>query len=330
MFASLQHPAMRHCVQAAVFYLATAIPCIASAQVARMEVHPFQSMTLTDQEFLTGRKDGKPVMLAGELRLPRPGTERLPLVILVHGSGGVSGYVTDWEQDLLAIGVATFVLDSFAGRGIVSVINDQAQLGRLAMILDAYRALELLERHPRIDPSKIAIMGFSRGGQAALYSSLKRFQRMHGPASGREFAGYVALYPPCGTSYLHDDDVSANPIRLFHGTADNYVPITSCRGYVARLKAKGADVSLTEYEGAHHVFDWQALKKPVILPKAQTTRQCQLEEAQDGRILNAKSKQPFTYSDPCVEYGPTIAYDEKASAEVRRAVKEFVTSALKP
>jgi hypothetical protein len=58
------------------------------AQVARMEIHSFQAMTLTDQEFLIGRKEGKPVTFAGELRLPRPGIDRLPAVVLLLGSHG--------------------------------------------------------------------------------------------------------------------------------------------------------------------------------------------------------------------------------------------------
>ncbi len=91
------------------------------------------------------------------------------------------------------MGLATFVLDAFTGRGIVQTSTDQASLGRLAMTYDAYRALEVLEKHSRIDPQRIAVMGFSRGGQAALYSSVKRFQKMHGPALGRDFAAYIPL-----------------------------------------------------------------------------------------------------------------------------------------
>ena len=41
----------------------------------------------------------------------------MPLVILLHASGGIAGFVTDWETDLNAIGVATFVVDGFSGRG---------------------------------------------------------------------------------------------------------------------------------------------------------------------------------------------------------------------
>jgi dipeptidyl aminopeptidase/acylaminoacyl peptidase len=134
------------------------------AQLARTEIHSFQSVTLTDRQFLLGEKDGKPVTLAGVLRFPRLANDRVPVVILVHGSPGISGYVTDWERELNAMGMATFLIDSFTARGIVSTSNDQSQLGRLAMIVDAYRALELLSKHPRIDPARIAIMGFSRGG----------------------------------------------------------------------------------------------------------------------------------------------------------------------
>src|SRR5512136_1938646 len=102
-----------------------------NSYVARMEIITFQSTTLTDQEILSGKKEGKPVTLAGELRLPLSASARLPAVILLHGSGGISGYVTDWEMDLNSMGVATFVIDCFKGRGIVDTNNDQSQLGRL-------------------------------------------------------------------------------------------------------------------------------------------------------------------------------------------------------
>ncbi len=304
-------------------------PGVGRVEVARTEISSFQSVTLTDKQFLMGEEDVKPVTLAGELRLPTPGYEQLPVFILLHGSGGINGYVTDWEQDLNAMGVATFVIDSFTGRGIYNTIFDQSQLGQLAMIVDAYRALALLAKHPRVDPARIAVMGFSKGGQAALYSSLKRFQRMHGPTN-LEFAAYILFYPVCSTTYRDDEDVSDKPIRIFHGAADDWVPVAPCRAYVERLKAKGKDVQLTEYTGAFHMFDWKALTTPVKFEKAASLRQCQLAEAEDGIIINANTKEPFTRADPCVQYGVTLAYNEKAANESRKAVKEFVTTTLKP
>jgi len=301
---------------------------VAAAQIARVEVYPIHSVTMSDQDFLNGRKDGKPVLLAGALRIPRPGTEKLPAVVLLHGSGGVGTNVVDWENEFNAMGVATFVLDAFTGRGLVSTSTNQGSLGRLAMTYDAYRALEVLEKHSRIDPQRIAVMGFSRGGQAALYSSVKRFQKMHGPASGRDFAAYIPFYASCGTTFVANDEVSPSPIRMFHGAADNYVPVAPCRGYVERLKVKGANVTLTEYAGAHHVFDGRAFKTPVVAAKSQSTRGCELAEAKGGVVVSVKTRQPFSYADPCVQLGPTIAYDEKAHAESLKAVKELVSATL--
>jgi len=300
-----------------------------NSYVARMEIITFQTKTLTDQEILSGKKEGKPVTLAGELRLPLSASTRLPAVILLHGSGGISGYVTDWEMDLNSMGVATFVIDCFKGRGIVDTNSDQSQLGRLSMIVDAYHALDVLAKHTRIDPDRIALMGFSRGGQATLYSSMKRFQQLYGPTNV-QFAAYIVFYPDCGTTYKSDDEIADRPIRIFHGIADDQNPVAACRAYVERLKGKGKNVQLTEYPDAAHVFDWQAHKKPVKKEKAQTVRHCELTEAENGVIINAKTKKPFTYADPCVEYGPTNFYNEKASIEARKAVREFVTITLKP
>ncbi|MEX3927180.1 dienelactone hydrolase family protein [Paraburkholderia sp. BR10936] len=294
-----------------------------------MEVIPIPSVTLTDQEFLSGREDGKPVTVAGELRLPRNGADRLPLVILLHASGGIGSSITDWEEYFLSLGVATFVIDSFSGRGIVNTINDQAQLGRLAQTEDAYRAIATLSKHPRIDPNRIMLMGFSRGGQNALYASLSRFQKMHAQP-GTQFAAFVAFYPDCTSTYLEDEDVVGKPVRIFQGTADNYNPVAPCRAYVERLRTKLHDVQLTEYAGASHFFDARALRQPQQLSQAQTTRNCRTVEVENGLLVDTTTKQPFSYSDACIERGTTIAYDENAAASAKEAVGGIVRAVLKP
>lgn len=302
------------------------------AQAMRIEFHPLPSTTLTDRQVLTGdREGGQTVTLAGALSLPRLGNERLPAVVILNNSGGISGNVDQWARRFNEIGMATFIVDSFTGRGIVSTIGDQDQLGRLAMTVDAFRAFELLERHPRIDPDRIALMGFSRGGQAALYAGLKRLHRWWGPTSGREFAGIIGFYANCGTDYRNDTDVTDRPIRLFHGSADDYVPVAPCRTYVERLRAAGKDVALAEYPGAFHVFDWPALATPVLMARAQTTRHCRLEEAPDGTIIDSETRQPFTNAgDPCVERGATVAYAADALDRSIPAVLDFVRAILKP
>jgi dienelactone hydrolase len=310
-------------VGAALAVLVSAPP--ASYAQLRLEMRVVQSETLSTSQFLNGNAQGRPVALAGELRVPRPGTEKFPAVILIHGSGGIGAPYARWVDELNSAGIATFLVDSFSGRGIVNTITDQSQLDTLAMMVDAYRALALVAQHPRIDAGRIAVMGFSKGAVAAVYSSNERFRKMYGP-SNVEFAAHIGMYTPCYTTYRDDDKVSSKPIRLFHGQADDWVPIQPCRDYVERLRRAGADVALTEYPGANHSYDAIALKAPMKFPLAQTARNCLLAEGEAGQVLNSKTSAPFTLNDPCMEKGTTVAYDEAATVATVKAVKDLLTA----
>src|SRR6202162_5228841 len=92
--------------------------------IFRTEVYPVKTVTLSTADFLLGKKDGKPAMIAGELRIPKPGTDRLPAVVLVHGSGGVGFNSGMWAGELNKAGFGTFVTDSFTGRGVPHNLND--------------------------------------------------------------------------------------------------------------------------------------------------------------------------------------------------------------
>ena len=296
--------------------------------VARIELQPIQTVTLKIQQILTGETKGTPATLAGELRIPKPGSDRLPAVILIHGSGGVGGNVDAWAREINALGVAAFILDTFSGRGIVSTVNDQSQLDSLAMTIDAYRALSLLAQHPRIDPERIAVMGFSKGAVPAVYSSNERFRKLYNPAKV-SFAAHIGLYTPCNVQYRDDDKVTGAPIRLFHGIADDYVAIAPCRAYVERLKRAGANVVLTEYADAFHAYDSTAFSMPIALPWALTTRNCVLREGDDGHVLNAKTGAIYTLGDPCVEHGPHIGFNQAAYQATVKAVREFLAATFK-
>jgi dienelactone hydrolase len=292
----------------------------------RLEVRPVESITLTTQRFLTGDKSSKSaVLLAGELRIPKPGTDKLSAVVLIPGCSGINSAHDRWIQEINSIGVTTFVLDSLSGRGLVNTCIDQPQLDSLAMMVDAYRALGSLAQHPRIDPNRIAILGFSKGAVAAIYSSTQRFQQMHGP-SDVQFAAHVGLYTPCDITYRDDNKTTGKPIRLFHGTADDWVAIEPCRKYAERLRSAGGDISLTEYSGAHHAYDYFYLKEPVKVLQAPTIRNCLLAEGNNGAILNSNSGGLWDWNDSCVERGTTVASNEEATRATTKAVKEFLTT----
>lgn len=296
----------------------------------RVEIHPFDSLTLTDRQFLTGTSEGaKPVTVAGLLRVAKAGTERLPTVILMHGSGGLGGNIEFWQRALAARGISTFAIDGFTGRGLTSVNTDQSLLARTNLILDIYRALGVLAWHPRVDPARIAVMGFSRGGQAALYASLKRFDAAWN-RSGVTPALYLPVYPDCSIRFRDDTAVVDRPIRMFGGSGDDYNPAATCAAYAERLKAAGADVDLTVYPGAQHVFDNPTgPSQPVVAKGAQTVRACAIREAADGALVEGANAAPFTYADPCVQRDPHIGSDAAARAAALSRVSEALDTAFR-
>jgi dienelactone hydrolase len=326
----------RFVVTAAIFFTGILLSCLeTNAQsvprevAARTEIYPIPSLTISDQQFLTGDANGKQVTVAGEFRIAQ-GTGKLPVVVLMHGSSGVGAGMDPWVRHLNAMGISTFVIDGFSGRGLTAVGPNQALLGRLNFIVDIYHSLEILAKHPRVDPDRIALMGFSRGGQATLYASLDRFNKLWNK-SGVQFAAYIPFYPDCSTTYATDTEIAARPIRIFHGTPDDYNPVASCKAYLARLKEAKRDVVLTEYPDSQHGFDSGLLGVNTIAvsTNAQTARNCHLREGEGGVLMNADTKAPFSYKDACIELNPHVGGNPITAAEARKAVSDFLLTLFK-
>lgn len=197
----------------------------------------------------------------GELLLPpnAPSEAKLPAVVLVHGSGGVyPEEVTYWAKLLNEQGMAAFVIDVFGPRGIKSTGEDQSQVPFAADTADAFAALGMLASHPRIDPKRIAVMGFSRGGITAVRSGVLPI--IHGTApSGLRFAAHVALYSGGCSSVLavaaKPGVFSPEPMLFVHGDADDYAYMSDCQTYAQRINAAGTPTEFVVLPGARHKFD---------------------------------------------------------------------------
>jgi dienelactone hydrolase len=309
----------------AIFLALAATPAIAQI---RIQVIPFDSVTLSSQQVLLGETQGTPVSLAGELRLPGLGTDKVPVVVLVHGIGGLFPVHFEWVNALNSWGIGVFIPDHLSGRGIAPMTPQDYGLAGGARMVDIYHALTRLLNHPRIDPERIAIMGFSMGGFVTLLSSQERFIKRYG-LPNFQFAAYIPIYPGgCNVRLRNDVNVAAQPIRLFHGTADDWTPVEPCRLLVADLKKAGADVTLTEYPGATHGYDNPAFKVRLNLPQAVSLRKCSLTEGEGGQVMNSQSGKLFAPGDPCIEFGVSLQYDEAATASTREAVKGVLTTAF--
>jgi dienelactone hydrolase len=225
-------------------------------------------------------------VISGTLTLPETGAGRVPAMVIVHGSGGVLGGEYTWADRMKGLGYAAFVLDTFTGRGIKDTVTDQSQLAMAANMADALVALRLLASHPRIDRNRIGVMGFSRGGIAALYTALEPVRRGIIDDDLR-FAVHIPFYPSCGVPYV-SAHLDGAPVLMLLGGKDDYTPAAPCLVYAEELRAKGAKVSVVVYPEARHGFD--RLSSPHYFPAFTTARDCHGAIDVDTGEITAETK----------------------------------------
>lgn len=263
-------------------------------------------------------KEGTEATVSGFLALPER-TDPAPAVILLHGCAGISSTEIGWATTLKGLGIATFIVDSFRGRALTQTCSRTESLNPASAMTDTYSALELLAANPRIDRTRIAIMGFSLGGQTALRASQVRFQERFAKGPTR-FAAHLAFYPAgCITRLADEERIGNAPIRIFHGAADDWTLVGPCKAYIERLRKAGKDAALIEYADAHHSFDNPGLSLR-RLPNAVNPRNCTFVE-ESGRIVDAETRGSIFYS-PCGSRGASVGYNADAH---RKAVKDVET-----
>jgi dienelactone hydrolase len=336
----------------------------------------FQSVpSMTIKDFLIGKKPERQVTISGTLNFPANAPEKnAPVVVLLHGWGGIKDASKHWMKVFNSMGLATFMVDSnWARRNCKKDNNFKKAIAFCAgrnkgmnRIIDGYRALELLSKHPRIDPDKIGCIGMSLGARGCLYLNVKRFQKMWG-TPGLDYAASVPMYPPCNVIFKEDDEITDTPIRIHVGELDTYVPSDSCVNYVERLRAKGKDVEVKVYPNTHHGFEAPVSGGKSGKSKGHSDGKCYYEEnsslpvaemaPDDVAVIsqigfnewyatatkkekkkvfgNLKGRHKsgwrvpwFQFDKSCVRKYQILAHNKDSSAEAEKLVREFFTETL--
>lgn len=261
---------------------------------------------------------GDPVTISGELRFPQAAGP-FPAVVLAHGCNGNRGIERAWGAVLRAWGYASFVIDSFGARGVKEVCTRGGALTPTQRIPDAYGALRLLAAHPRIDPARIALMGFSHGGALTMGAATLWARETYAAAGGPSFRAFLSFYPNCNAEYPERERVSA-PLRIHAGELDDWTPAASCVRLAESLRAGGQNVAITVYPGAHHAFDMARAQN--FLPNVGNGSGC---FPQLASILD-----PLLASTPgCARRGATVAGNPQAAAQARVNVQAQLAELLK-
>jgi dienelactone hydrolase len=203
-------------------------------------------------EIYTGDWAIDPVALDGILYLPE-GEGPFPVVLLQHGNGGREGLQQWWDviiPALLDAGIGGFVGDSWAGRGLGRTNPEKMTFA--ARITDVFMALDALSKHPRVDPARIGISGYSFGGGLAITAAYDRVAHSI-VGEGVRFAAHFPVYPNC-LHRFENASMTGAPIHMLLGESDNQTPPNYCISLAADLQDSGSPVTYEIYPEVGHGF----------------------------------------------------------------------------
>ena len=248
---------MRNVSGTLVLLLAAAalvLPCVGTAQEA-----PGERVTIPGAEIAEWGKVGE---FPARFGRPRGSTAKVPVVLILHGSGGVDGRGAFHAKALQEAGIATLEITMFQSGG-------RPRAGRKANMPHVAAALKWLAAQPNVDAQRLGVIGFSWGGGIAVLMSSELVQERLGKDLPKAVA-IATFYPVCSgrtrefenpQSPFHNAHMrlSATPMLIYVGTLDDYEQgERPCDAMVAAWPATAREhATVRSVEGATHGFDSQ-------------------------------------------------------------------------
>lgn len=175
---------------------------------------------------------------------------KLPGVLVVHEWTGLGPYVKSRAEELARLGYVAFGADIY-GKGVrpasgpdAAAVAGKFKADRTLLRARVLAALDQLRSNPRVDPARLAAIGYCFGGTTVL--ELAR--------SGADVAGVVSFHGGLDTPAPQDaKNIKAKVLALCGGD-DPYVPPAQVQAFEEEMRQGGVDWQVVSYGGAVHSF----------------------------------------------------------------------------
>jgi dienelactone hydrolase len=151
---------------------------------------------------------------------------------------------------LAELGYVGFAIDMY-GKGVEGKspqdgvrLSGPFKKDRNLMRARAGAAYDVLKKHPKVDPKKIAAMGYCFGGATVL--ELAR--------GGYDLTGVVSFHGALETPMPAKAGQVKAKVLACHGAADPFVPLPEVTAFEKEMTDAGVDWQLVAYGGAVHSF----------------------------------------------------------------------------
>lgn len=274
--------------------------------------------------------EGKPeIIIYGNLSFPDKKNNSYDAIILSHGSGGLRKYHNAYVELLNANGYVVFQLDHYKARNI-RYDKTFSKVSGITFMNDAYKALELIKTHPKIN--KVSYIGWSQGGVGPILSHFKRVTDFIN--NGRYiFDSSIAIYPYCGFTFEEESETN-NPLLMLTGQKDDLTPEKACINIYNKFLRDGEDINLISIKGARHGYD-----NPFLffgfefenLPSLHIINdECTLTISDNGEIISLSNKiisipkESASLLNKCSTKGVYVQYSAYATEVTFREIIKFL------
>jgi dienelactone hydrolase len=173
-----------------------------------------------------------------------------PGVVVVHEWWGLNAYAVQRAEMLAELGYIAFAVDMY-GTDKVTEHGAQAEewMSQITANVDRWRerallGLQLLRQQDRVDPQRVAAIGYCFGGATVMQMAY----------AGADLDGVVSFHGSLPTpAEGQEPDVKAQ-VMVAHGNADSFVPAEQVGAFTEALTRLGVGFRFYGYEDVQHSF----------------------------------------------------------------------------
>ena len=223
-----------------------------------------------------------PVKKASSVSCPRPA-----LVIMPSSAGVCDVRERYYARHFADAGFVCLVVDSFLSHSLSPGLDSQSRLSDREMTEDALRGWRMLAARDDVDSGRIAILGVSRGGSAALNTAMYR--------SGPErFAAHVSIVPSVAVQAKFPRTTGASILMLLAGK-DDFTGTEPALQYAERLRQAGARLAVHIFPEACHA--WESCGKPLYYPDVPALTDRYFLQEEDGTYTDGQTGENLTEAE---------------------------------
>jgi len=229
----------------------------------------------------------------------------------------------------MAAGYTAFLVDAFGPRGVGSTAENQSLVSIMQMTRDAFAARKYLVAHGE-DPTRTAVMGFSKGGSVAHFASDATFF----PNQTDRFQVSIPIYPGCNARVKEPKPVASMFMLL--GEKDDYTGVKPCQDVAEAFEKAGGKVKVKVYPNSTHGWDGDPrFTSSYRLPTVENYINCITDVESDSKL--SYGGKTYDRDDPalldalrstCVKKGATLwtnlAQKKQATEDVIAFLNESV------